>query len=179
MRVLPKGRFSGWLATGARPGDAVAVQEAAGTCFYTSALRDAPLLLVGTGTGLAPLWGIVRDALRQGHKGTIRLIHGAVARAGLYLHEDLERLAADHENLHYHASVLEDDGRADTYLERRPLDSLVTETIDDFTGWHSFLCGAPEMVNRLRKRIFLASARLDSIHADAFLRTGPAAVRSG
>jgi hypothetical protein len=41
-------------------------------------------------------------------------------------------------------------------------------------GWHSYLCGAPELVDQLRRRIFLAGARMDAICADAFLPTAPA-----
>ena len=148
------------------------VQEAAGSCFYTPTLRDANLLLVGTGTGLAPLWGIVREALRQGHRGEIRVMHGAVECDGLYLHQDLQRLAERHDNLHYHASVLRPEGCS--AVDARPLDELVVATIGDFDGWHSYLCGAPELVNQLRKRIVLAGARMDAICADVFLPTAPA-----
>ncbi|HDP88474.1 MAG TPA: 2Fe-2S iron-sulfur cluster binding domain-containing protein [Thioalkalivibrio sp.] len=172
VRVIPGGQFSGWLAGEARPGDRLEVQEAAGSCVYTPALRDANLLLVGTGTGLAPLWGIVREALRQGHRGQIRVMHGAVECDGLYLHEALKRLAAQHDNLHYHASVLRPEGCS--AVDERPLDELVVETIGDFSDWHSYLCGAPELVNQLRRRIFLAGARMDAICADAFLPTAPA-----
>ena len=44
-----------------------------GSCFYLADDPTRPLLLIGTGTGLAPLAGIVRDALAQGHTGPIRL----------------------------------------------------------------------------------------------------------
>jgi ferredoxin-NADP reductase len=172
IRVLPGGQFSSWLRDQARPGDRLEVQDAAGSCFYTPALRDANLLLVGTGTGLAPLWGIVREALRQGHRGAIHVMHGAVQCDGLYLHEALQQLADRHDNLHYHASVLQPEGCS--AVDTRPLDALVVETIGDFSGWHSYLCGAPELVNQLRKRIFLAGARMDAICADVFLPTAPA-----
>ena len=172
IQVLPNGKFSHWLSQEARPGDRLEVQEAVGSCFYTPALRDANLLLVATGTGLAPLWGIVREALRQGHRGEIRLMHGARQCDGLYLHEDLQHLAARHDNLHYHASVLQPEGC--TAVDTRPLDELVTKVVGDFSGWHSYLCGAPELVNQLRKRIFLAGARMDAICADVFLPTAPA-----
>jgi len=172
IRVIADGQFSGWLAGEARPGDRLDVQEAAGSCYYTPALREANLLLVATGTGLAPLWGIVREALRQGHQGEIRVMHGAVGCEGLYLHQALAELAEAHANLHYHASVLRPEGC--TAVDTRPLDELVVETIGDFSGWHSYLCGAPELVNQLRRRIFLAGARMDAICADVFLPTAPA-----
>jgi CDP-4-dehydro-6-deoxyglucose reductase, E3 len=53
------------------------IRSPRGSCFYEDIEPDQPLVLAGTGTGLAPLWGILRDALRRGHHGPIRLYHGA------------------------------------------------------------------------------------------------------
>ena len=58
--------MSGWLGTEARPGEAVRLQGPVGECFYVPGQPEQPLLLAGTGTGLAPLYGIVRDALAAG-----------------------------------------------------------------------------------------------------------------
>ena len=66
VRVLPEGRMSQWLASTARVGHADGDPGPSGDCFYTAGREDQPLLLAGTGTGLAPLFGIARDALRQG-----------------------------------------------------------------------------------------------------------------
>lgn len=168
IRILPDGRFSRWLSDQARPGDRVTVQEAAGSCFYESSLQEANILLAGVGTGLAPLWGIARDAIRRGHRGEIRLMHGAATCDGLYLHEELTRLARVNDSLHYHASVL--NPGALPGVEERPLGDLVIETIGDFNGWYTYLCGGPGWVSRMRRRIFAAGARLNTICADAFLQ---------
>ena len=49
-------------------------------------------MLAGAGTGLAPLYGIARDALAQGHTGPVWLFHGGVDLRGLYLAEELKAL---------------------------------------------------------------------------------------
>lgn len=101
VRKITSGRMSTWLHEEARPGDPVAVQGPAGDCFYVPGRAEQPLLLVGTGTGLAPLYGIVRDALRSRHSGPIRLIHGAVEPSGLYLRRELEELTSRHPHFEY------------------------------------------------------------------------------
>lgn len=161
VRRVPQGRMSGWLHAEASPGDGVQVQGPLGECFYTPGNPDQPLLLAGTGTGLAPLWGILRDALAQGHRGPIHLFHGALRSDGLYLVKELERLAKEFSQVEYTPSVLSDSGA--------PLDRVVRELRPKLQGWRAFLCGDPGVVNQLRKVVFLAGVASREIHADAFL----------
>jgi len=177
VRHYPDGAMSGWLAE-AQPGAEVSLRGPFGECFYVAEDPDKPLLLVGSGTGLAPLYGIVRDALRAGHSGPITLLHGARRAEDLYLREELAALAGAHGNLEVVASALEVGGAAD--VDGRPLDVIALERAPaNFSrGLRVFLCGAPELVNGLRRRLFMAGASMRSIFADAFLPSAPAAVSS-
>jgi len=167
VRLLPGGAMSGWLRTEARPGQAVRLQGPAGECFYVPGRPEQPLLLAGAGTGLAPLYGIVREALAAGHTAPIWLFHGAREPRGLYLVEALRELASRHPNLHYRPSVLE--GRLGEGVAVGPLDALIRAECPRPVGWRAFLCGNPELVVSLRKKLFLAGLSLKDIHADAFL----------
>ena len=108
-----------------REGDTIEVAGPFGNCFYTSGSADASLLLIGTGSGLAPLYGIVTDALYHGHTGPIRLYHGSWKPEGLYLVDRLRQLSAEHPNFVYVPCVDADarpgyrEGRAD--LSRLPI----------------------------------------------------------
>jgi ferredoxin-NADP reductase len=59
VRVLSSGRMSSWLGGGQAVGERVSLRGPIGECFYLPGNPQQPLLLAGTGTGLAPLWGIV------------------------------------------------------------------------------------------------------------------------
>jgi NAD(P)H-flavin reductase/ferredoxin len=160
VRVFANGRMSGWLAGGSPVGVEVQIQGPSGECFYLGGREDQPLLLAGTGTGLAPLLGVARDALRQGHRGPIHLVHGAANHDGLYHHELLAGLSADHGNVNVWQTTLDADG---------PLDKAVLGRFPSLAGYRVFLCGDPKLVQSLRKRAYLAGAALNDIHADAFL----------
>jgi NAD(P)H-flavin reductase len=160
VRVLPDGRMSRWLADESPLGVEVQVQGPSGDCFYVGGRDDQPLLLAGTGTGLAPLLGVARDALRQGHRAPIHLVHGAANSRGLYHHDLLAGLSADHQNLSVWQTTLEADG---------PLDMAVLGRFPSLAGYRVFLCGNPTMVQSLQKRAYLTGAAMDDIHADAFL----------
>ena len=101
VALMPDGKMSGWLHKEATLGDSLSLQGPLGSCFYTPNNPQQPLLLVGTGTGLAPLYGIVRDALQAGHDAPIHLFHGSVEESGLYLVEALQQLACEHAHFTY------------------------------------------------------------------------------
>jgi len=132
------------------------------------------LLLAGTGTGLAPLYGIARDALLAGHQGDIYLLHGAPEPSGLYLREELAALARVHENFHYISCVLASDGPLPEGVQLGAIDELALGVAPSLVGWKIYLCGVPQLVNQLRKKIFLAGAGINDIYADPFLSAADA-----
>ena len=158
VRLIPGGRMSARLAEATAPGDRLTISGPSGGCCYDGVDPDQPLLLAGAGTGLAPLWGVLHDALAQGHRGPITLYHGALGPAGLYLADELRALQARHANVSYRP-CLKDEG--DDLLEIVKADlALKTAGL--------FLCGDAPLVERMRKALFLAGARLADIRADAF-----------
>jgi len=175
VRLIPGGAMSEWLSREAHPGASVAIQGPSGNCFYLPGQPDEPLLLAGTGTGLAPLYGIARDALRHGHRGPVLLFHGALDPGGLYLQQELLAMEALHPNFAYVRSVLRSpEQKGVDCLEVGPLDACVLARLPKLDGWKAYLCGDPAIVNLLRKKIFLAGAASRSIYADAFLPSAPA-----
>lgn len=172
VRVLPDGRMSRWLADEARPGDRVTLRGPSGNCFYTSGRADQELVLVGTGTGLAPLYGILRDAHSRDHTGPITLFHGALSPRGLYLVEQLREWERRLPGFRYVPCCLEgEEGHPGVAVG--PLDRVVSGHFPKLDGRRVFLCGDPKMVNAMRKAAFLAGAGWKEIAADAFL-TAPA-----
>lgn len=174
VRRIEGGQMSNWIASELAAGDELFLRGPAGECFYTEGAPEQPMLLAGTGTGLAPLWGIARDALSRGHRGRIALYHGALDARGLYLVEELQALAAAHSNLTYRRCLLRGEGvdaDADDVL-LGPLDQRLSRKSGDLAGWRVFLCGDPELVHRMRKLAFLAGVSMNDIFADAFLTAG-------
>ncbi len=163
------GEFTRWVFTQAQSGTLLHLRGPAGDCYYSNLDGDEhPLLLAGTGTGLAPLYGIARDALQQGHKGTIDLYHGGRTPAQLYYVEALHALEHAHPNFHYHPCVSE-PGTATGLLQGR-LEPHVETCLDKAAvpQTRAYLCGAPAFVYAMRKRLFLKGLRSGHIHCDPF-----------
>jgi len=170
VRVHPQGHMSRWLAM-VSPGENVRLRGPSGECFYRPDRPEAPMLLVGTGTGLAPLWAILRDAFSQGHRGPITLVHGARDVAGLYYVTELQALSRTYTQLRYVRCVLE--GEAEEGLEVGDMTTVVPRLAGKLTGTRVYLCGDPERVVALKKRCFLAGASMKDIYADPFVLATP------
>jgi len=169
IRLIPNGTFSDWAHNDLHVGDTIFVQGPAGDCFYTQGNAGQNLLLVGTGTGLAPLYGIIRDALQSGHTGDIHLFHGALSPQGLYLQDELNDLAQQDSHFKYHPCVLKGEVNMPNNVIEGDISTIIFENIPKPTGWKTYLCGNQELVNKLRKKVFLAGCNMNDIYADPFI----------
>ena len=172
VRRFSGGLVSGWIFERLKPGDIVTISEAFSDCFYVPGRPDQNILLLGTGCGLAPLYGIARDALNSTHRGAIHLYHGSRDASGLYLTDPLRQIEATHPNFRYRPCV-SGGPSADGHWTGTPLDLALADS-PDLTGWRVYLCGNPQMVNAARVETFLAGAASSEIFADPFLPTGAA-----
>ncbi|QGM48196.1 2Fe-2S iron-sulfur cluster-binding protein [Methylocystis heyeri] len=167
IRLHENGRMSRRLTEALEPGHRLHVAGPSGTCFYEGVDAEQPLVLIGAGTGLAPLYGVLRDALKRGHRGPIRLYHGARDSRGLYLRDELEVLAAARDNLVYRPCALDLNAPLGGDVAALALDA---ET--EFEHSAFFLCGGVNLVNRLKHELFMRGASLRSIRFDAFIPAG-------
>jgi NAD(P)H-flavin reductase/ferredoxin len=166
VRRMPDGRMSNWITKDLREGDDLEFQGPNGSCFYTSDDPHKPILLIGTGSGLAPLYGILRDALFSGHKGDIRLYHGSRLDTGLYLKQRLFDLASQHRNFWYQPCV--SSGVAPSECKSGRASDRALDDLEDLSGWSVYLCGDPGMVKDTQRKVYLAGAATNDIHSDAF-----------
>ena len=171
IRRLPNGEFSAWAYDELSIGEPITISEPKGDCHYLSNYSDRELLLIGTGTGLAPLYGILLAALENEHSGSIHLYHGSRNSDGLYLVDELRQLATDNENFNYTPCISGKDV-ADGYSTGRA-ESVALLNIPDLKGWTVFLCGHPEMVDTAKKQAYLSGASLQNIYSDPFLLNPP------
>lgn len=141
-----------------RPGDGLRLGELrGGALHYDPDWQTLPLWLLASGTGLAPLYGLLREALRQGHQGAIRLIHVAHDPAGHYLVEPLAELAAQHPQLQVE------------YWTTAELQPALAQLRLVSRQTRALLCGHPATLDDFARRLYLAGLPRSQIFADRFL----------
>ena len=168
LRVYPDGQFSRWAQDTLEVGQTLDVQGAFGDCFYTPMEQGDALLLGGTGTGLAPLYGIVRDALKQGHLGEIHLFAGAKTVDELYLVDELVELANTYPTLSFTPVVMVDGGALPEGTQVGDINAVIKEAYPNTSGMRAYFCGSESRVKSLRKQTFLGGASMQAIFCDLF-----------
>jgi phenol/toluene 2-monooxygenase (NADH) P5/A5 len=146
----------GWVFKDLAVGDAVRLSGPFGRFFLREA-RDEPAILIGGGTGLAPLKAMVRHVLESGAPHRLYLYQGARTQADLYDVEFFRQLQCRFPEQFSYRPVLSDE-EAPGFAH-----GLVTEAVDaDFDTCRdhvAYLCGPPPMVEAalktlMRKRLF-------------------------
>ena len=166
VQQMESGVMSQWIHHDLSVGDTLDICGPFGHCYYQKVTEPTPILLIGTGSGLAPLMGIVRDALDNNHQGDIYLYHGSRTKNGLYGQNVMTDLARQFDNFHYCGAVSGTEMEGD---DRIHADDLALKNHKSLQGWQVYLCGHPAMVAKMKKRAYLAGAEIKHIYADPFI----------
>lgn len=128
-----------------------------GALHYDPDWQSRPLWLLAAGTGLGPLWGVLREALRQAHQGAIRVLHIAQDTSEHYLAGPLMELALVHPHLQVQ---LVSSAESQAALVELRVTSRQTMAL---------VCGGPTSVEQLAKRLYMAGLPRNQLLADVFL----------
>jgi ferredoxin--NADP+ reductase len=156
VAVVPDGGLTSRLVL-LKEGDRLfAAPKITGTFTIEPVPADHNLVLVATGTGLAPFISMVRSesTWTSGPDGTprkITIVHGVRNSADLAYDDELRTLAAHRPNFIYHPIVSRDDskwngrrGRIQVLFEDKTIP--LVSTVD-----HVFLCGNPAMIDSMEQ----------------------------
>ena len=168
VRLMPGGRFTEHVFNAMKPKDILRIEGPFGT-FFLREDSDAPIVLLASGTGFAPIKAILEHIRFKGIERPVHLYWGCRSRADLYLHDWAERAAAEMAHLTY-VPVLsepapEDDWRGRTGFVHHAL----MADLPDLSRHQVYACGAPVMVESAQRDLpARCGLPADSFFADAF-----------
>jgi ferredoxin-NADP reductase/ferredoxin/truncated hemoglobin YjbI len=167
VKRMKNGALSNWLIDQLEVGSEIDIQGPNGSDTYQPENLDQNLLLVGTGTGLAPLLGIARTALLAGHRGQIYLYHGSSFRDGLYLIDEMRELACKWPNFHYTPCLSREKQRQDFQYGRAEVTAFSAH--QTLAGWQVHLAGNPDMVDSAAVQAMRCGVAPADLFTDAFV----------
>lgn len=168
IRHMPGGLFTDQVFGTLKDKDILRVEGPFGT-FFLREDSQRPIVLLASGTGLAPVKAMIEDMRHKGLSRPVALYWGCRSQADLYLHDWAMQQAAELPWLQY-VPVLSEARPEDGWTGRTGLvHQAVLADLPDLSGHEVYACGAPIMVASARTD-FCALAGLPPEHfyADAF-----------
>ena len=160
VRLHPAGQFSAAIAA-CQVGDRLSLSPASGHMHYDPDWQDKPLLLLASGTGLAPLQAIARQALLEGNGQPMQIWHWSHGSAESYWGDHLQALKLGSPQLDVH---LGDRANLAADLAHLRLVSRRTQAL---------VCGSSAFIEQVRKRLFMAGLAARQIVDEAFVNRRP------
>jgi len=167
IRHVPDGTFSEYVFHHLKERALLRLRGPLGS-FYLRGKDHHPVILVAGGTGFAPVKAIVEGALAAGFAEKMHLYWGVRARRDLYLHDQVDAWASEHERFAYTPVLSEPDAR-DAWTGRR---GFVHEAVlADYPGLSAFTVyasGPPAMVAAGREQFTARGLDPSRFHSDSF-----------
>lgn len=165
IRRIPEGRFTSGHAARLQPGDRLPVELPHGSfCFHAEDYR--PLLMVATGTGLAPIKSILESLMDDDDCPPVSLYWGMRTEADLYLHDQIQAWTDRLCDFRY-VPVLSRAGAGWTG-RRGHVQQAVEEDFEDLSEHAIYLCGSPAMIGDARRAFLARHASIDHLYSDSF-----------
>ncbi|TCW32393.1 CDP-6-deoxy-delta-3,4-glucoseen reductase [Gulbenkiania mobilis] len=145
IRHQPGGSFSDYVFNQMKEREILRFKGPMGA-FFLREDSDKPAIFVASGTGFAPVKGIIEHAIHQGIDRQLIIYWGARTRADLYMAEMAEGWQASHPNITF-VPVLSEALPEDVWTGRTGfVHQAVLEDFADLSGYQVYACGAPVMV---------------------------------
>ncbi len=167
VRRLEGGLFSTQAFETLKEKDILRFEGPLGTTFLRED-TDRPILMVGGGTGFAPLQAMLETLLEKESARSVYLYVGARTRGGLYRDELARRFSAASRVISYVPVLSEATAACDWSGRTGLVHAAALADLPDLSGFDAYVCGAPAMVDAARRDFAAAGLPEDRFFADAF-----------
>lgn len=165
LRHVPHGTFTDYVFEQMREKAILRIEAPLGT-FFLREEGDRPLILVGGGTGFAPLKGMIEHAFHIGLGRPLHLYWGVRSRRDLYLLDLPERWVREQAGFRYTPVLSEPD--SDWTGRCGFVHQAVMADYPDLSGFDLYLSGPPVMVHAGREGFLAQGASPERMFSDAF-----------
>ena len=168
IRHMPGGKFTDHVFHGMKDKEILRLEGPFGS-FFLREDNTAPVVLLASGTGFAPIKAILDHMRHTGDARAVHLYWGCRSLVDLYAHDWLVETARTMPTLRY-VPVLSEPKPTDHWTGRTGfVHTAVMADLPDLSGHQVYACGAPIMVETAQRE-FTARCGLpaDAFFADSF-----------
>lgn len=168
IRHVEGGDFTGYVFDDLKVKDILRLEGPQGNFFVRNDQPERPMIMMGGGTGFAPLKSMIENLIEHGDRREIHLYWGARTVSELYLDQLPRMWAIRHEHIHYRTAVSEPDENACAGTFRGLVHKAVIADHDDLSGFDVYMSGPPAMIEAARREFIEHGVPADRLFYDSF-----------
>ena len=165
VRFVEGGGFTGHVFDGMQPGEILRLEGPLGM-FFVRLGSPRPILMMGGGTGFAPLKAMIEDLLHAGDDRPITLYWGVRTEKDLYAKGLIEEFAEQHPDFRF-VPVLS-EAEPDWTGRTGFVHTALLEDYPELSAFEIYMSGPPAMVHAARKEFLAHGGTEAHLHYDSF-----------
>lgn len=168
IRHVAGGDFTGFVFDTLQVRDLLRLEGPQGNFFVRNDAPLRPVIMLGGGTGFAPLKSMVEYLLESGDRREIHLYWGARTRAELYLDELPSGWDAQYAHIHYRRALSEEGRPSEAGFFGGLVHQAVLAEHPDLSRFDVYMSGPPAMIDAAKSAFATAGLGERNLHYDSF-----------
>ncbi|MBD3241330.1 MAG: 2Fe-2S iron-sulfur cluster binding domain-containing protein [Chitinivibrionales bacterium] len=166
VRRVPEGICTTWVFDHLKEKQSVDLSGPYGEFGLSD--TDAPIIFIAGGSGMAPIWSILRNMREKGITREATYFFGALTQRDLFFVEELRELEREAPWFTFVPALSKEPEDSDWQGERGLITEVVARRIPDTSKHEAYLCGSPGMINACLKVLTDGGMTEDRIFYDKF-----------
>ena len=167
VRLVPNGICTTWVFEHLKERQEVTLSGPYGDFHLSDS--DAPIIFIAGGSGMAPIWSILRDMIDKGITNRkASYFFGALTQRDLFYVDELNQLAREHDWFEFVPALSNEPEDSDWQGERGLITDVVGRHFPDTTRHEAYLCGSPGMIDACLKVLGTGGMPDSNIFYDKF-----------
>jgi CDP-4-dehydro-6-deoxyglucose reductase len=167
IRHIEGGDFTSYVFDTLKELDIIRFEGPLGNFFVRNDEPQRPMIMLGGGTGFAPLKSMIENLLENHDRREIHLYWGARKREELYLDELPQQWAAQHAHIHYRHAVSEEAEPGEGYFDGLAHQAVLADH-PSLVGFDVYMSGPPAMIDAARSAFLKHGLNSERLYYDSF-----------
>jgi len=166
IRLVPGGICTTWVFEHLREGQTVNLSGPYGDFHLRQ--TDAPIVFIAGGSGMAPIWSMLRNMKETGSTRPAMYCFGAQTQRDLFLVDELRSLEKEMPTFSFVPGLSNEPAGTNWNGETGLITEIVARKLPDTSRHEAYLCGSPGMINACITTLKKAGMPEDKIYFDKF-----------